>query len=306
MEVTTVSPSPTSPTEGEDLCEIDVTNVAIHSVTLLLSLCGLVGNGAVVCLLSLKDHNRGIYGLALADFLFLLFTVPSALLFLVEDLFCSPIMPQLYLNFLFQLSAVSYYWALFRLIYINDMAYTYRLCLLCCRCVVSLRLQWVVYYVQYWALFALFIVIPAVTNLCPSHQQEHCQAALIFMHVLILLLFPAPILIFHTIDFIKAMRGSKKQQPKRRDLVVFPMVLFIVLLSLCNFLQDLAFIIVPSQVFFLLNCTHSSIKPFIYFLAGGFQRPCSLRSLQLSLQRVFDEQKEETAHSSDTSMDTMV
>ncbi|RMB98063.1 hypothetical protein DUI87_25541 [Hirundo rustica rustica] len=131
MEVTTVSPSPASPTEWEDLCETDVTNVAIHSVTLLVCLCGLVGNGAVLRLLSLQNRNTDIFDLAFADFLFLLFTVPSALLLLVEDVSCSHIVPLLYLNFLFHLSAISLYWALFLT---TDISSTLDMCILCCRC----------------------------------------------------------------------------------------------------------------------------------------------------------------------------
>ncbi|XP_066043415.1 mas-related G-protein coupled receptor member H-like [Chamaea fasciata] len=306
MEVTTVSPSSASATEVDSLCETDMTNVAIHIVTLLICLCGLVGNGAVLHLLSLKVPNIGIFDLAFADFLFLLFTVPSSLLFLVEDVSCSHIIPLLYLSFLFQLSVVSYYWAMFRMMYISDVGYLEMLCMFCCHCDLPERLLWLVDSVQYWAFFALFTVIPALTNLCPSDQQEHCRAALISMYTVILLLFAAPVVIFHTIDFIQAKWGSKNQQPKRRDIVIFLIVLFILILSLCNFLQQLGYTVVSSEVLFLLNRIHSSIKPFIYFLAGGFQRPCSLGSLQLSLQRVFDEQKLKTESSNDTPMDTGV
>ncbi|XP_066043419.1 mas-related G-protein coupled receptor member H-like [Chamaea fasciata] len=303
MEVTTVSSSPASPTEGDDLCETDVTNVAIHSVTLLICLCGLLGNGAVLWFLSLNDRNAYIYDLAFADFLFLLFTVPSALLLLVEDVSCSPIITQLYLSFFLQLSLVSCYWALFRLMYTRSMVNMYTLCR---HCKVPEWLRWLVDSVQYWAFFALLTIIPAVTKLCPSHQQEHCRAALMSMYALILLICSAPMVISITVNFIKAKRGSKKLKPKRRDIIVFLIVLFIFLLSLCNFLQQLGYIIVSSQVFFLLNCIHSSIKPFIYFLAGRCWSPCSLGSLRLSLQRVFDERKEETAHSNDAVMNTVV
>ncbi|KAM4899136.1 mas-related G-protein coupled receptor member H-like [Sylvia borin] len=297
MEVTTVSPSPASPTEGDDLCEIDVTNVAIHSVTLLICLCGLVGNGAVLCLLSLKDHNIGIFELAFADILILLFTVPSALLFLVEDISCSPIMPFIYVSIHSQLSMVSCYWALFRLTRSRNIGDVYKHC--CC-CKIPECLSHLVYCVQYWAFFALFIVTHAMTKLCPSHQQEHCNAALISMHAIILLLFAAPMVIFHTIKLIRAKCGSQ------RDIVVLLIVLFIFLLSLFNVLQQLGYTIMSSQVLLLLNCIYGSIKPFIYFLAGGFRRPCSLGSLQSSLQRVFDEQKGKAAHSSDAPMDTGV
>ncbi|KAL9850865.1 mas-related G-protein coupled receptor member X1-like [Geothlypis trichas] len=302
MEVTTVSPSPASPTEGDDLCETDVTSVAMHSVTLLICLCGLAGNGAVLCLLALKSRNSGIFDLAAVDFLFLLLTVPCALLFLVEDVSCSYIVPLLYLNFLFQLSMVSYYWALLWLMPRRPVVYMYKLWKLCCRCDLPLRLRWFVGSVQYWAFFALLTVIPAVTFLCPSQEQEHCRAVLISMYTIMLFFFVAPVFISGTVDFIKAKWDSQQQQPERRDIVIFLIALFTLFLSICNFLQQLSYIVVSSQVVFLVSCIHNSLKPFIYFLVGKCRRPCSMQSLQLSLQRVFEEPRENTACRNDPAM----
>ncbi|XP_005431154.1 mas-related G-protein coupled receptor member H-like [Geospiza fortis] len=306
MEVTTVSPSPASPTEGDEVCGIDVTDVAIHSVALLICLCGLAGNGALIGLLSLKIRDAGIFILAVADFLFLLFAVPSALLILVEDVSCFPILPLMYMNFVFQLSVVSYYWALFRLTGGSNERYIRNFCKLCCRCHPPERLLWVVVTIEYWAFFALFTVLPTVTFLCPSHQQEHCWAAFISMYTIMLLLFSAPMLVSSTADFIKAKWGSQQQQHERRDIVIVIIVLFTLLLSLCNFLQQLGYITVSSQVVFLLTCINSSIKPFIYFLVGRCWRPCSVKSLRLSLQRVFEEQKIKTARRNDATRDTVV
>ncbi|XP_071284385.1 mas-related G-protein coupled receptor member H-like [Agelaius tricolor] len=305
MEVTTVSPSPASPPEGDHLCETDATSVAIHSVTLLICLCGLAGNGAVIGLLSLKSRNYRIFRLAVIDFLFLLIAVTSALLFLVEDVSCSPMLPVLYLSFLFQLSVVFLYWGLYQLITSSNVLYVDKLCKLCCCWELPKRLMWVVGTVQYWAFFALFTLIPTVTFLCPSHQQEHCRAALISMNTIVLLLLAAPVAISSTVDFIKAKWGSQQQQLKRHDIVIFIIVLFIFLVAIWNFLQQLGYIVVPSQVVFLLACIHS-IKPFIYFLVGRCRRPCSVGSLRLSLHRVFEEPEENTDHSDDPAMDTGV
>ncbi|XP_057882755.1 mas-related G-protein coupled receptor member H-like [Melospiza georgiana] len=306
MEVTTVSPSPASPTEGDDLCDTDVSSVAIHSAAVIIGLCGLAGNGAVIGLLTLKSRNAGIFDLAVIDFLFLLFAVPSALFILVEDLSCSPILPMMYMNFVFHLSLVSYYWALFRLTRSSPVRYMHNFCKFCCRCDLPLRLVWVVDTVQYWAIFAVFTVLPTATFLCPTQQQELCRAALIPVYTITLLLFAVPVVISHTVDFIKAKRGSQQQQPKRRDIVIVIIVLFTLLLSLCNFLQQLSYTVVPSQVVFLLTCVYSSIKPLIYLLAGRCRRPCSVESLQLSLQRVFEEPKDKKAHRKDSAMDTGV
>nr|XP_005497868.2 mas-related G-protein coupled receptor member H-like [Zonotrichia albicollis] len=304
MEVTTVSPSPASPTEGDDLCETDVASMAIHSVTLVICLCGLAGNGAVIGLLSLKIRNAGFFDLAVIDFIFLLFAVPSALLILVEDISCSPILPLMYMNFVFQLSVFSCYWALYRVTVGTCMQHMRNFLKLCCRCDPPLRLMWVVDTIQYWAFFALFTVIPSVTLLCPSHQQEHCRAAFISVYTLILLLVVAPMLVSSPVDFIKAKWGSQQQQPERRDIVIFVIVVFTLLLSLWNFLQDLGYITVSSQVVFLLACMNSSIKPFIYLLMGRCWRPCSVGSLRLSRQRVFEEQKKTTTHRNDATGDT--
>ncbi|XP_066176434.1 mas-related G-protein coupled receptor member A8-like [Sylvia atricapilla] len=312
MEVTTVSPSPASATEGDDLCEIDVTNVAIHSVTLLISLCGLLGNGAVLGLLSLDLCNSYIFDLAFADFLFLLFTVPSTLLFLVEDMSCSSVVPLLYLQFLFQLSAVSSYTLLFWMMWNSYSAFFFYFFLIqdllyySCPCKVPERLLWFVGSFQFWVFFALFSVISAMTNLCPSHEQEHCQAALISMYTSIVLLCAAPVVISSTMNFINAMRGCKRLKSNRHCIVMFFIVLLILLLNISNFLRQLGYTVMSSEVFFMLNCIHSSINPFILFLAGRCWRPCSLGSLRLSLQRLLEEPEENSAHSNDPATDTVL
>ncbi|KAM4777983.1 LOW QUALITY PROTEIN: mas-related G-protein coupled receptor member H-like [Cyanocitta cristata] len=306
MELSSVFPPSASPTEGADLCERDVTDVAIHSVTLLICLCGLAGNGAVLCLLRWKGHTAGIFGLAVIDFIFLLFTLPSALLFLLEDVSCSPIMPLMYVSFLYQLSLISCYWVLFWLTDVSIKKDMKKLCRLCCHCDLPDPMMWVVQGAQWLAFIALFTAMPTMTFLCPSHQQEHCRVALTSMFIVILPLFAAPVLITRTIDIVKAKCGSQQQQPQRRDIVIFLLVLLALLFSLLNFLQYLGYIAVSSQGFFVLACINSTIKPFIYFLAGRCWSPCSVGSLRLSLQRVFEEQKDKTASSNNTNRDTGV
>nr|XP_014129953.1 mas-related G-protein coupled receptor member H [Zonotrichia albicollis] len=274
MEVSTLSPSPASPTEGDDLCETDVTIVVTHSLTLLVCLCGLVGNGAVIRLLSLKGDNFFIRALAVTDFLFLLLTVPSALILLVEDVYCSLILPVPLLLMTFGLS-----------MYIKKVLKR------CCRRDVPNDLLWVVMIVQFWAFSALFNEIPTLTSQCQSNDQEHCRAALITMWAIILLLLVTPItvlVISSTINLIKAKWGSEQKQPEGLDIVIVSIGLFTLLFILCNSLQQLGYIIVASHFFFLLTCINCSIKPFIYFLAGRCWRSCSVESLRLSLERVFD------------------
>ncbi|CAN8214280.1 unnamed protein product [Coccothraustes coccothraustes] len=318
MEVRTLSPSPASPTEGDDLCETDVTEVAIHSVTLLICLCGLAGNGAVLwllgscCFFCRNPITVCIFHLAVTDFIFLLIVATSLLLHLLEEVSCSTIMLQEYLRLFFHLSLFSYTTGLYLLTAISIERCTSILCPLWYRCHrpqhlsgLMSRLSWVVCALL-WALSITVIV--TMTALCQSREHEHCQVSLITMYALNLFLFAPAMVISSTVLLIKVKCISQQQRPKRLDIVNFLSALFFLLfalpLSLSNFLQQLGYTIVSSQVVFLLACIHSSINPFIYFLVGRCRRPCSVGSLRLSLQRVFEEPEENTAHSHDPAMDT--
>uniref|UniRef100_A0A8C9N5H6 G-protein coupled receptors family 1 profile domain-containing protein n=1 Tax=Serinus canaria TaxID=9135 RepID=A0A8C9N5H6_SERCA len=299
MEVTTVSPRPASPTEGDDLCERDVTTVAIHSVTLLICLCGVAGNGAVISLLSLKTYNSGIFKLAVADFLFLLLTVLSALLFLMEDMSCSPVMPMLYLRFLFQLSLPS---ALKR-------------CrsLLCPPGIFCHLPQDLMGGGQCPALGPFHhchryhrTAISVVNSLCQSQEHKHCKGALISLYILNFLIFAPSMVISSTILFIHFKGSSQQQQSQKLDIIVFLAVLLTLPLSLWNFLQQLGYPTVSPQVVLLFACMHSSINPFIYISVTKCWRRCSTESLRECLQKVFEEPEGSSAPSNDATRDTGV
>uniref|UniRef100_A0A8D2NMI1 G-protein coupled receptors family 1 profile domain-containing protein n=1 Tax=Zosterops lateralis melanops TaxID=1220523 RepID=A0A8D2NMI1_ZOSLA len=291
--------------EGDNLCDIDVADVAIDSVTLLICLCGLLGNGAVLCLLQRNPTTFYIINLAFANFIFLYFMVLSTLLYLKEELSCSTITPLVLLRALFPLLLFSYNLGLYLLTAISINSCTSTLCLVWYRC--HQHLSWVVCALL-WALSIAAIVM--VTSLCQSQEHQHCQVSLISMYSLNLFLFAPAMVISTTILFIKVKCGSHRQQPKRLNTVTFLVVLFFLPfalpLTLSNFLQQLGYIVVSSQVVFLLSCIHSTINPFILFLAGRCWRPCSVQSLQLSLQRIFEEPEENTAYSNDPAMDTAV
>ncbi|XP_016154350.1 PREDICTED: mas-related G-protein coupled receptor member H-like [Ficedula albicollis] len=287
---------------GNDLCSINVSDVAIYSVTLLICLCGLAGNGAVLWLQCRKSVIGYIFNQAFDEFFFLLFMVPSNLLFLLEDVSCSIIMPPVYLSFLFQLSVVSYNMGLYRLMFINTKR---------CR---SIRYQlsghipqsmwWVAMRALQWAFFYAVIALnPTITSLCQTYEHKHCWGAVISLYTLNFFLFAAPLAISSTIFFIKAKCALQQQHPERLDIVVFFTALFILPVSICNFLQQIHYMTVSSQVVLLLICIHSSTKPFIYFLAGKWLRHCwSL--LRDCLQTISNKPKESTACSNGAAMDT--
>ncbi|XP_066043413.1 mas-related G-protein coupled receptor member H-like [Chamaea fasciata] len=307
MEVTTVSPSPASPTEGDNLCDIDVTDVAVDSVTLLICLCGLIGNGAVLCLLQRNPTTFYIINLAFANFIFLYFVVLSTLLYLKEELSCSTTAPLVLLRALFPLLLFSYNLGLYLLTAISINSCTSILCPVWYHCRRPQHLSWVVCALL-WA-FSISVIV-TVTSLCQSQEHEHCQVSLTSMYALNLFLFAPAMVTSTTILFFKVKCGSHQQQPRRLNTVTFLVVLFFLLfalpLSLSNFLQQLGYVVVSSQLIFLLSCIYSTISPFIFFLVGRCWRPCSLGSLRLSLQRLFEEPEENTAHNNDPAMDTAV
>ncbi|KAF4787395.1 hypothetical protein TURU_000048 [Turdus rufiventris] len=150
---------------------------------------------------------------------------------------------------------------------------------------------------------AVGTMTPQGRETCMSQLPEQCRVPLISMYAFNLLLSALLMLISRTIIFIKVKSGSHQQQPKRFDIVICLSVLFTLPFSLRNLLKLLSYSIFSSQVVFLLTCSHSSIKPFIYFLAGRCWRPRSVGSLQLSLQTIFE--KENPAGIDDPAMDSV-
>ncbi|XP_058663580.1 proto-oncogene Mas-like [Ammospiza caudacuta] len=310
MEVTTTSPLFTSPRDGPGQCEINVSSMAMNIVMLLVGLCGLAGNGALFWLLHINTITQFIFNQAINDFLFLFFMVPSTLVFLVEEVSCSAIMPPMYLSLLFQLSLFAYNMGLYRLTFISIERCRSILCLVFCGCQLPERLLRVVMSLLFWAfLFVVIAVNPMVTSLCQSHEQDQCQVAVTSMYGLNVFIFAAPMVISSTILFIHLKPGSQQQPQKRLDIVIFLIALFSLPLSLWSLLE-LGYTGVPSQVVFLLTTINSSIKPFIYFLVGNWKRDCSMgscwrhcsmascrkhssiQSLREAIHRVFEEPEE--------------
>ncbi|XP_009702731.1 PREDICTED: mas-related G-protein coupled receptor member H-like, partial [Cariama cristata] len=238
-------PPPTSPvpeTDGDDLCRIDVTDMAIDGVTLLVCLIGLVGNGAVLWILVLRIRKNPITvyfrSLAFINFIFLLFMAISSLLYMIENASCSANLPTLSLSSLSQLSLFSY----------NTVAYLLT-AISIERCVSILFPLWYRYRrPQYFSdvmcdlcWFFSIIFFAVATSLCLSHKHdlEHCRMALISMYVLNFLVFAPLMVISSTILFIKVLCASQQRQLRRLYIVIFLTVpLFIILEVPWNFQQQ--------------------------------------------------------------------
>ncbi|XP_056348027.1 mas-related G-protein coupled receptor member H-like [Oenanthe melanoleuca] len=310
MEVTTMSPSPASPTEEDDLCEIDTTNVAMYSVALLICLCGLAGNGAVLWLLGSRCLSRirtTLYILLTSfDFLLLLILVPSSLLFLLEDVFCSVIMPMLYVWLVFQLHLVSCIMWLYLLTAISIQRCRSIHCPIWHCCHRPQHLSKVVFALLVAFSIIFFTLFATWASLCMSQLPEQCRVSLISRYTFDLLLCAPFMLVSSTILYIKVKAGSHQQQPKRLDIVTCLIVLLTLPFSLRNLLQEFSYTIFSSHVAFLLLCIYTSIKPFVYLLAGSCWRHCSMESLRLSLQRIFEEPEENPADIDDPAMEAVL
>uniref|UniRef100_A0A8D2MQE9 G-protein coupled receptors family 1 profile domain-containing protein n=1 Tax=Zonotrichia albicollis TaxID=44394 RepID=A0A8D2MQE9_ZONAL len=255
----------------------------MESFCLLSAACGMVGNGLVLWYLGFRIRRNHftvyILNLAITDFLFLIFMLPSTLVFLVEEVSCSAIMPSMYMSLLFQLSLFTYNIGLYRLTFISIESCRSILCLFFCGFQLPEHLLRVVMSVLYWALlFVVIAVNPTVTSLCQSREQEQCRVILTSMYALSLFLFAAPMVISSTILFIHLKPGLQQQPLKTLDIVIFLVALFNLPLSLWNLLQQLGYTVVPSQMVFLLTSINSSIKPFICFMVGSWKRDCSMGS----------------------------
>lgn len=292
---TAPSPAPPTPTaEAEDVCEIDVPDVAVDGATLLICLCGLVGNGAVLWLLGCRIRRNPVtvyvLNLAVADFTFLLLMLTSALLYILDNLSCNTFPFFMYLRSFLLPLLLTHNMGMYLLTAISIERCVSILCPLWYRCHRPQHLSAMVCALL-WALS--IAVIAAVAVLCLSHQQDQCHLALISMYALNFTVF-APSMVFSSILlFIKVQCGSQQRQPRRLYIVIFLTVLFFLLfmvpLSIWNFMQHISSMLGHSQVVFLLACINSSINPFIYFLVGGCRRRCSLVSLQVAFRRVFEE-----------------
>ncbi|KFO83768.1 Proto-oncogene Mas, partial [Buceros rhinoceros silvestris] len=142
-----------------------------------------------------------------------------------------------------------------------------------------------------WALSITLTVV--VTSQCLYRMPRHCHIPVTTMMALYFIIFILSMIIYSSMLVVKVLRDSQRHQPRRLYIVIFLTILFFLLFSLPfiirTFLQELIHFFVSSQIAFLLACIKSSINPFIYFLVGCCQRPCSFVSLQVAFRRVFEQ-----------------
>ncbi|XP_067389162.1 mas-related G-protein coupled receptor member H-like [Emydura macquarii macquarii] len=277
----------------QDKCLTPV--VILSSISLLICLFGLVGNGIVLWFLGfrIKKDPFTVYilNLAIADFGFLLCMIAFLVMIILY----------LHLYFLgrFVIIQMIQWIALF--IYNTGLylltAISIQRCLsilnpIWFRCHRPKNLSAIVCALL-WVLSILVTGLECYFCVC----NYHCSKITIFSCVLSFLIF-IPLMVLSSMTlFIKVHCNSPRHQSTKLYVVIMVTTLFflmsalplrvIVLMSLLSHTTIHFFVIC---LVILLPCVNSSINPFIYFLVGKHGRQQLREPLKLILQRIFREE----------------
>ncbi|XP_075784619.1 mas-related G-protein coupled receptor member H-like [Pelodiscus sinensis] len=280
---------------GSGCSRILAPNVTTLSITLIICLLGLVGNGIVLWFLGFRMKRNPftvyILNLAVADTGFLLCSVAHRAASIVQYLFCGN--PE-FLHILFLITVLcvwTYSTSLYLLAAISTERCVSVLCPIWYRCRRPRHLSAIVSALL-WAL--PFLLFCSVCIFCLL-LNEFCETSLLYVFILNVLIF-SPIMVLSSLTlFIKVRWSSQRRPPGKLYAVILLTILFFLLFTLP---QSFAFflsylrIIKPTPILYMLACASSSINPFIYFLVGSYGKRRFCGSLKLALQRVFEEQRD--------------
>ncbi|XP_075784622.1 mas-related G-protein coupled receptor member H-like [Pelodiscus sinensis] len=268
--------------------ESDAPEVTFLSITLIICLLGLVGNGIVIWFLGfrMKRNPFTVYvlNLAIADTGFLLFTLAYLAAYTVQYLFCD----------ILSLFAVLCLWMYSTSLYLLTAISTER-------CVSVLYPIWhrchrprhlsATVSALLWALSSLLCC--SVGIFCLVLVSEICFTSFLYIFVLNVLIFSPAMVLSSLILFIKVQRSSQRRPPGKLYVVILLTVLFFLLFTLPESVDLLlTYLRLPAltELLHALTCASSSINPVIYYLVGSYRKRRFRGSLKLALQRVFEEQ----------------
>nr|XP_006110404.1 mas-related G-protein coupled receptor member H-like [Pelodiscus sinensis] len=281
--------------------------VTIKSVSLLICLLGLVGNGIVIWFLGfhMKRNPFTVYvlNLAVADSGFLLCSA-ALVAHKVGNQYCDSTGVEVFIIF-----TVLCFWTYNTSLYLLTAISIHR-CMsvlypIWYRCRRPQHLSAIVSALL-WAFS--FLLCCSLTIFCIGLTQESCITSLLFVFVLNVLIF-SPIMVLSSLSmFIKVRRSSQRRPPGKLYVVILLTVLFFLLFTLPHsvvFFLPSHGIFLDNWLFEVLACASSSINPVIYFLVGSYRKRRHCGSLKLALQRVFEEQADSREDRNDPSRDTM-
>ncbi|NWR95179.1 MRGRH protein, partial [Furnarius figulus] len=255
------------------------------AVTLLLCLCGLVGNGAVLWLLGFhilrSPVTTFILNLAVADFAFLLSIILALGVFYVPGSLCHELGPRgvtagLNITILFSFTASAHLLTAFSAVTALSVLPVSH-----CPCRLSQRFP-----------VLLCALLWVLSFLLTMTLYFHPSALLAF--VLSYLLWVLT-LVCSGLTLLVFLCCSRKQPPRRLCLVVLLAVVLFPFFT-ADFGYWLLLRVFDFSVFALhtslpLACANSSVHPLIYFLAGSCAKEFTL-SVRVAFQRAFGDVSE--------------
>ncbi|XP_075784621.1 proto-oncogene Mas-like [Pelodiscus sinensis] len=273
--------------------EFDAPEVTFISITVIISVLGLVGNGIVLWFLGfhMKRNPFTIYvlNLAVADTGFLLYSLAYLAAYMVEYLFCDNTDFHYILFLITMLCLWTYSTSLYLLTAISTERCVSVLYPIWHRCRRPKHLS-AIMSALLWALSSLLCWFMGIFCLVLS---ESCINSLLYVFVLNVLIFTPVMVLSSLILSIKVQRSSQRRPPGKLYVVILLTVLFFLLFTLpqsVDLLLTYMDIHEPTDMFHALACASSSINPFIYFLVGSYRKRRFRGSLKLALRRVFEEQ----------------
>uniref|UniRef100_A0A8C3TBB4 G-protein coupled receptors family 1 profile domain-containing protein n=1 Tax=Chelydra serpentina TaxID=8475 RepID=A0A8C3TBB4_CHESE len=280
--------------DENDGCATDyLTAVIIDSITLLLCLFGLVGNGVVLWFLGfhIKRNIFTVYilNLAAADFGFLLCLPGFLITFNAKHLFCFPLEGFNLINSFQLLSLLTYSTSLYLLTAISTERCVSVLFPIWHRCHRPNHLSAIVCALL-WALSCLLSGI--VYSLCFVDGTENCWSTFLPMYGLNFLIFAPIMIVSSLILFIKLRRSSQRRQQEKLYTVILLTVLFFLIFAVplsVQYFLDLIHYSHVNELSYLLASINSSINPVIYFLVGSYRQHRFRGCLQVALRSIFEE-----------------
>ncbi|CAM5149264.1 unnamed protein product [Natator depressus] len=258
----------------------------IYSITVLICLFGLVGNGIALWFHGFHIKTVYILNLAVSDTCFLLCSTTYLIAYVVEYPFCVKVV-FIFIMLLFSMLALSTYsTSLYLLTAISTercLSVLYPIWHRCCR---AKRLSALVSALL-WAL-SMLVSCP-VGVFCIVLLDENCVKSFLPIFVLNVLIFTPTMDLSSLTLFIKVQYRSQQRQPGKLYAVILLAVLFFLLFTVPQSVHIFLSYHNPSEIFHVLASASSSTIPFIYFLVGSYGKRRFYGSIKVSLQRVSEE-----------------
>ncbi|KAM6358969.1 proto-oncogene Mas-like isoform 2-T2 [Alca torda] len=296
----TASPAPTESTvyadghNGTRCFAEHIPEIVTGSISLLICLCGLVGNGAILWLLGFRicrnPFTAYLLNLGVADTCFLLCT--SAFLVIYHMPMLSCFQPEILrvLPLFHSMVLLTYSTSLYLLTAISVERCVCVLWPFWCRCYRPKLLSAIMCSLL-WTLAC--VLAGLVYFVCDLGHSQRCWMVLGTFCFLNFCFFTPLMVLSNVILFIKLRRSSWQHHPARLYaaifLAVFSFVLFGIPLSVQIFLNFFVYINFVFEICLLLASLNSSINPVIYVLVGSYRNSRFRGSVKVALQRVFED-----------------